>query len=155
MAVTSNACLAQRTRRRGTGEALLNVELEMSRTTTSPTDSTRDTLRHISLDSHLTTKDFLSLALMAAVPHLIVTRDVITILEESFKLNTSRFRQTQLENKILQVRIRHVPSEHLIPLRLCGRLSDDLHFFDQLSALVVELRERHLLIIKGFPTLEN
>ena len=79
MTVTSNACLAQRTRSRSTGEALLNVEFEMARQSTSPTNS----IRHaVCLDSNLTAKNFLSLALVTAVPLLIVASNMIAVLKE-------------------------------------------------------------------------
>ena len=54
----------------------------MPRQPTSPTDCIWHAVRHVRLDSNLTAKDFLSLALVTAVPLLIVASNMIAVLKE-------------------------------------------------------------------------
>ena len=115
-------------------DALLDTELKMSWQTTSPANST---VRHVSLDSDLTAKGLLGLALLTAVPLLVVASDMIAILKEGLKLDASGFRQTELNNKIFKIRILSVPAEHLIALRFRGRLPNRLHLLYKLRVLLL------------------
>ena len=127
----------------------------MSWQTTSPAYSIRNAVRHVSLDSNLTAKDFLSLALVTAVTLLIVASDMITVFKESLEFNTPRFRQVQLNDKVLQVRILNVAAQHLITFCLRRRLPNHLHFFNELEILPLKRSEGNLLVREGFPAFKD
>ena len=92
---------------------------------------------------------------MTAVPLIVVASDMIAIFKEDLELDASGFRQTELKNKILQMRILHIPAEHLIPFGLSRGLPNHLHLLDKLRVLPLKCRNGNFLIREGFPVFED